>query len=373
MYSSQVERINYDRSINGRLTVSSGQGDDAFYVDDNSTITTLDGGEGKDLFQIGQVFGTNPNGHTYLDGHSDPRSVANDTQNIDLTSDSDDIELLQITRGWLSHGISNPLTAFGGEGNDTFNVYSNKAVLRLEGESGNDNFVIRAFIAEDDIIAEGGNDDDHFEYNINAPISINGGLGFDTVVALGTERGDAFIITDQGIFGAGLNIRLDGVEEAIEVDGLEGDDQFFILSTRGNVVTTVIGGLGSDTFNVAGDVTSTVISQDLNGRSSVINQGTASTADATYDKLLVDGIALTIADQTQGKVVIEENGWRHRAGRGQRRHRFVPDLAVRSGFAGCEHGRVPERLRDAFPLPMIAGCRTAAPSTPAARTKPIRC
>jgi hypothetical protein len=70
----------------------------------------------------------------------------------------------------------------------------------------------------------------------------------------------------------------------------------------------VIGGLGSDTFNVAGDVTSTVISQDLNGRSAVINQGTASTADATYDKLLVDGIALTIADQAQGKVVIEETG-----------------------------------------------------------------
>jgi hypothetical protein len=198
VYAAQLERINYDRSINGRLTVSSGLGDDEFYVDDNSTITTLDGGEGKDLFQIGQVFGTNPNGHTYGDGHSDPRSVANDTQNIDLTSDSDDLELLQITRGWLSRGISNPLTAFGGEGNDTFNVYSNKAVLRLEGESGNDNFVIRAFIAEDDIIAEGGDDDDHFEYNINAPISINGGLGFDTVVALGTERGDAFIITDQG-------------------------------------------------------------------------------------------------------------------------------------------------------------------------------
>ena len=245
-FAGAVERINYNGTINGRLLVSSGDGDDQFYVDDNSSMTTLDGGKGKDLFQVGQVFGSNPNGYDYPPGDrpDDIRVVANDTQNIDLTSDNDEISLLRITRGWLSPGISQPLTAFGGEGADTFSVYSNKAVLRMEGESGNDNFIIRAFLAQDDIIAEGGNDDDHFEYNINAPVSINGGLGFDTVVALGTEQSDAFIITEDGIFGAGLNVRVDGVEESLEVDGLEGDDYFYILSTRGNVVTTVIGGSG---------------------------------------------------------------------------------------------------------------------------------
>ena len=31
----------------------------------------------------------------------------------------------------------------------------------------------------------------------------------------------------------------------VEIDGLEGDDHFYVLSTRDNVVTTVIGGLGS--------------------------------------------------------------------------------------------------------------------------------
>ena len=108
--------------------------------------------------------------------------------------------------------------SFGGEDGDTFNVYSNKAELRMEGEAGNDVFVIRAFIAEDDIIANGGNDDDHFEYNINAPVSINGGTGFDTVVVIGTERADAFLITEDGIFGAGLTVRGAGVEEAGEAD-----------------------------------------------------------------------------------------------------------------------------------------------------------
>jgi len=308
-FETEVQRINYDRTVNGRLTVNGGLGDDEFYMDDNSAITTLDGGQGKDLFQIGQVLGTNPNGYDYADPNriDDVRVVANDVDNIDLTSDSDDIALTQITRGWLSRGASYATTVFGGEQGDTFNIYSNKAVLRLEGEAGNDNFVIRAFIAEDDIIANGGDDDDNFEYNINAPLSINGGAGFDTVTVLGTERDDNFIITADGIFGAGLSVRVDGVEESLEVDGLEGNDQFFILSTRDNVVTTVIGGLGSDTFNVAGDVTAQVISQDLNGRSSVINHGAAS-VDNNYNQLLVDGIAVTIADQTQGKVVIDETG-----------------------------------------------------------------
>ena len=100
-------------------------------------------------------------------------------------------------------------------------------------------------------------------------------------------------------------MQVDGVEEAIEVDGLEGDDTFFILSTRQDVVVTVIGGLGSDTFNVAGDVTDAVVSQDLSGRSGVINQGTQSDDDS-YDSLLVDGVALTIGDPVQGNVIITE-------------------------------------------------------------------
>src|SRR5262249_27507005 len=53
-----VERINYDKNINGRLVVNGFDGDDNFYVDDNSAITTVDGGAGKDYFQIGQVFGS---------------------------------------------------------------------------------------------------------------------------------------------------------------------------------------------------------------------------------------------------------------------------------------------------------------------------
>ncbi|KPJ80692.1 MAG: hypothetical protein AMJ58_07790, partial [Gammaproteobacteria bacterium SG8_30] len=376
----ELERINYDQSINGRVRVESGVGDDAFYVDDNSALTTLDGGQGDDTFQIGQIFGSNPNGglffseittpdtawtpeasyedvgaasttgsgtgmrvdisvdalghpsaalvdpgQGYQDGDQvtfvdpggvgdpvtltivvDERVVADDTQFVDLASDSDDIELNRITRGWLSAGITHATTIFGGEGQDTFFVYSNKAVLRMEGEAGNDSFVIRAFVAEDDVIASGGGDDDHFEYNVNAPVSISGGTGFDTVVVIGTEKADNFIVTSEGIFGAGLTVRVDGVEEAIEVDGLEGDDNFFVLSTRDDVVTTVIGGLGSDTFNIAGDVTEDVISLSLEGRSSTINHG-ATSDDPSFDNLPVAGVPVTISDTPRSPVVISES------------------------------------------------------------------
>jgi Ca2+-binding RTX toxin-like protein len=377
----EVERINYDQTVNGRLRIDAGAGDDRFFVDDNSAVTTLDGGLGRDSFQIGQVFGSNPNGAVFLESATepatpwtpgatfegvtqtsssgsgtgmtvdilvdtdglpsvrlvepgsgyedgelvvfappdaigdpitvtvgvDPRVVADDDDAVDVTSDSDEIEVLRITRGWLSNGITHAMTIFGGEDADTFVAYSNKAVLRMEGESGNDSFLIRAFVAEDDVIASGGDDDDFFEYNTNAPVSINGGAGFDTVTVIGSEKDDAFIITEDGVFGAGLNLQLDGVEEAIEVDGLEGDDQFFILGTRSNVASIVIGGLGNDTFNVSGDVTAEVVSQELTGRSGVINHGTVSD-DADYSALLVDGIGLNIADESLGKVVISPDG-----------------------------------------------------------------
>ncbi|MEL7400229.1 MAG: hypothetical protein AAFN68_06605, partial [Pseudomonadota bacterium] len=289
-----IERINYNQTIND-LRLNTLAGDDQVYVDDNSSIATVDLAEGKDFIQIGQIFGSDPN-----------ESVATDDNGIDLTANNDSLNLSEpVTSGVLSQGVTNPITVYGGEDADTFSVYSNKAQVRLEGESGNDIFTIRAFKFDAETIVNGGDGDDLIEYNINAPVGINGGAGFDTVVALGTEGDDNFIITDEGTFGAGLNIQLDGVEESIEVDGLEGNDTFFVLSTQKNTITKVIGGLGSDTFNVGGDVTGRVVSQDLEGRSGIINHGTSS-EDEDYNQLLAEGINLNIANQQQGKVAITQ-------------------------------------------------------------------
>ena len=55
--TQSYERINYDTAINGRLIVNGLGGNDAFFSDDVTATTTLDGGAGNDSFQVGQIYG----------------------------------------------------------------------------------------------------------------------------------------------------------------------------------------------------------------------------------------------------------------------------------------------------------------------------
>ena len=57
----------------------------------------------------------------------------------------------ETTQGYLSNGVSLALTAYGGDGNDTFQVYHNLAVVRLEGGNHNDTFIVRAFVILNEI------------------------------------------------------------------------------------------------------------------------------------------------------------------------------------------------------------------------------
>ena len=186
--------------------------------------------------------------------------------------------------------------------------------LRLEGGDDNDEFVIRAFAkvtggstADEVTEVAGGLGDDTIQYNVNAPVSIDGGAGYDTVVVIGTELDDAFVVTPDGVFGAGLNIELSGTEEALEVDALEGDDHIFVLGTSAGLITTVIGGLGSDTIDVMGDVTEPIIALDAEGRSGIIEHVATSAGDVVYDGLFVPGVNLNVADENTGTVVIEQS------------------------------------------------------------------
>ena len=232
-----VERVNYDTAINGRLKVYGLGGNDYFAVDDNSSITTLDGGADNDKFQIGQIYGTK------RDSTEPPCGTLGCTNGGSLTA-QDVFTTVATTRGWLSAGASQPLVAKGGSGDDEFTVYSNQATLRLEGEDDNDLFVVRAFAlaeiydvmtgtlgvcatnvnspncqikwinaedqiamprltsgfstaAESDIRTGAGNN--QVMYNVNAPVSIDGGNGFDKVVILGTEYADHIVITYKAI------------------------------------------------------------------------------------------------------------------------------------------------------------------------------
>jgi len=149
----------------------------------------------------------------------------------------------------------------------------------------------------------GGAGDDLIQYTINAPVSIDGGSGNDTVIVVGTLLDDNFVVTSEGIVGAGLNVTFENVEQA-EVDGLEGDDNFFIRSTSEGIVTTVIGGLGSDTFSVLGDVTETIIGgAQLEGEPGLITHDITSN-DTDYSSLRVDGIGVTISEPAEGQTSV---------------------------------------------------------------------
>jgi hypothetical protein len=289
-----TERVNYNENINSRLSVITHAGDDFFYVDDNSSITTLDGGIGKDTFQIGQIFNS--------DRVSGPETGI---------VPGDEIDVIETTRGFLSPGVSAPLTAFGGDDEDTFTVYHNRAVIRLEGGDKNDEFTVRAFALpageasqQDTTEINAGLGTDTIQYAINAPVAIDGGDGFDTLIVLGSEFADDFVITKDAIFGAGLNVDFQGIEK-VEVDGLEGDDNYYVLSTSENFVTTIFGSKGSDTFNVAGGVEGVeIVSDDLRGDTGIISHN-ASSDDPRFDGINIAPVVLKVAPQDKAGVKLD--------------------------------------------------------------------
>ena len=153
-----------------------------------------------------------------------------------------------------------------------------------------------------------------------------------------------------GIFGAGLNVRYTTVE-VVEVDGLEGDDEFFVQSTAFGVAYRVIGGLGSDTHQRhrrrhrghrrararrASAARSTIAS--------------ARPTDPYYDGLPVDGLDYNVATPDSGKVIIDDEGPRgHVGARGRLgvARRPIDRYSVR--LAGAARARrVRHRLRGAL-------------------------
>ena len=283
-----LQRVNY-QNMEG-LVVNGLAGDDRFYSDDTRAAATLNGGTGDDSFQIGQLYNS-PRGHN---------------ANVDITTDV--FATLMTTRGYLSNGVSEAMTVNGGTGNDSFVVFHNEAPLSLYGEDGNDTFMIKAFALAGskeqerprmDIIGGGGRD--YIQYVMNAPVFIDGGDGYDMIIVVGTEFGDDFVVTEKGIYGAGLNVSYVNIE-ALTVDGAEGDDRFFVLGTGEKFTASIAGGLGSDTFNIMGPAPF-VTSNDLLGHSGLITHE-AESADAAYDGLKIVGISANIADNDSPAIIV---------------------------------------------------------------------
>lgn len=293
-----IERVNYDGDINAGIFVFGRDGDDTFVFDGTSSPLTVYGDAGNDLFQVGQMF-------------KSPRDGSNPDNGL---GPEDWFSTTLTTRGYLSDGVNHATTLYGGTGDDTFNVYRNMAELYLYGEEDNDTFRIRAFVKVDPndpkapfTNINGGQGENFISYTVNAPVRIEGGSGFDTLVVIGTEFGDDFIITDQGIFGAGLFATYSGIEQII-IDGLEGNDTFFIASTPEGTDVQIYGGLGSDTFNVAGGTGSEpiyVVGNSLQGHSGLIQHSVNLDSDPAFRDLFVQDISANVADNDAPGVVIQ--------------------------------------------------------------------
>ncbi|HYV59841.1 MAG TPA: hypothetical protein VFA62_07205, partial [Acidimicrobiia bacterium] len=292
-----VERVDYDQNLES-ITVDGGNGDDQFFVDDTRAAITIDGGEGDDSFQVGQLYRS----------RRTPDLAGIAPQDVFATIDT--------TQGWLSNGVSRPMTIDGGIGDDHFVVLHNLDTLDLNGDAGNDTFLVQAFAlagSQEDHRAltdlSGGAGADLIQYAVDAPVNIDGGDGFDTVVVIGTEFNDDFVITPNGVFGAGLSVDFVNVE-AVDIDGGPGNDRFFVLGTNPNWTTTVTGGLGSDLFSVQGPTPSDgVVSNDLLGHSGIVTHGVESTlAGSAFSGIAVAGISANVADNDTPGVAVTRTG-----------------------------------------------------------------
>ena len=255
-----AEKVVYDALINGGVIVNGGDGDDKFAWDDTSTFMTVNGDGGNDRFYVGQIL-------TDYDPNSSEFGIPFGTG---LPGDTTfDANFFASTRGWLTNGVSNPVTINGGTGDDIFDIFRNKAVLTLNGEAGDDTFIIRTFVADSELTkVTSGAGRDLIQYAMNAPVAIDGGDGYDTVIVVGTEFADTFVITANGVYGAGRFVSFVNIERLV-IDGMEGNDKFYVQSTNPNVETRIFGGLGSDTIEVAGHA-DTVQADDLLGHSGIV-------------------------------------------------------------------------------------------------------
>ena len=224
-----LQRVNYDSRLE-QLTVDGRAGDDSFLVDGTSAATALLGGAGADVFTLGQVYG----------------SERDDTV-VDMPTDI--FPTTETTRGWVSAGPSRPLVALGGAGDDVFTVLANAAPVALSGGDDNDLFTVQAFA-----LPAGG-------YLTHGQVLVDGGGGFNKAVGVGTELADSYGIDGLALVGAGTLMTAADIS-VLELDGLAGDDDFFVADTTAGVLTRVIGGLGSDVFTIVGDLTRPLVGAD---------------------------------------------------------------------------------------------------------------
>ena len=134
------------------------------------------------------------------------------------------------------------MTINGGDGNDSFIVFHNLAVLDLNGDDGDDTFLVGRSRSPARRTTAARSPTERRRRRRPDPVRRQRAREHRRrrrlrhVIVIGTEFADDFVITKDGVFGAGLNVNFVNIEK-LDVDGAEGDDRFFVLCTGINFKT----------------------------------------------------------------------------------------------------------------------------------------
>lgn len=202
---------------------------------------------------------------------------------------------------------SGGLTAYGEDGNDTLQGGSGDDVL--DGGAGNDVF-LNFYAGGTDLLA-GGDGDDLFMLGASGITTVDGGEGSDTVsmaaanIFAGTTHSFVIDLDEQEVSGAGGNVTLVGIENAI---GSDGDDEIY-----GNAEANVIegsggddvleGGLGNDSYWFGSGVDE--------GEDTITEGAGAEDAIHFYEGIVLDDLTFTVSganleiEHPDGLIIIE--------------------------------------------------------------------
>lgn len=227
--NTNIERVNFTSAIEN-VNLNANGGNDTIIVDGTAKSTNIDGGAGTDTIQVGQLYNS---ARKYLDGsNDDPAQV----QPLDAFHTVETNE-----EKFLSDGVSagTTLNIDGNIDKDVFVALNNVGILNMAGGKGDDDFSVYGFLDKSE------------KAIVRGPMSVDGGLGNDSLFVRGTDGDDTVIISKEGTLSNVLSIKASGVEKST-FDAAAGDDLFNVIGNNKGEVNNLNGGKGNDTFSVGG-------------------------------------------------------------------------------------------------------------------------
>lgn len=238
--NTNIERVNFTSAIE-TLNLNANGGNDSIAIDGTAKTTNVNGGAGNDTILVGQLYNSERN----------IQSAAS-IQPVDVFRTQETNE-----EKYLSDGVSKETTlnVDGDIGDDTFAALNNVGSLNMSGGKGDDKFSVYGFQDKND------------KTIVRGAMSIDGGLGNDSMFVRGTNGDDTVIVSKDGMLSDIVSVKASGVESTT-FDAAAGDDLFNVIGNNKGEITNLNGGKGNDTFSMGGlDADHTLRSSNTDGQS----------------------------------------------------------------------------------------------------------